>query len=104
MAFYAIMKEKAVRLRYDEVRDEEGWQMVIKIWKVPAGKTSPDGVDYSLSFVSPAGERAVGYDNHWPKGHHRHMLGKEGPYAYRGVDTLIADFTADMVTVRRIRS
>ena len=94
-------KGKAVLVQFDEVRDEEGWQMIIKVWKVLTSKASPEGVDYSLSLISPSGERVLGYDNHWPKGHHRHCLGQEGPYAYLDVDTLIADFKADMGTIRR---
>jgi hypothetical protein len=103
MAFVAIMarKRRAVLLQHDEVYDEEGWRMVIKIWKVPTSKNSPDGIDYSLSLISAQGERVVGYDNHFPKGHHRHVLGEEGPYAYGGIDRLIADFRSDIAAVRR---
>jgi hypothetical protein len=106
MALIAIMagKRRAVLLQHDEIYDEEGWRVVIKIWKVPASRTSPEGVDYSLSLISPSGERAVGYDNHWPKGHHRHVLEEEGPYAYEGIDSLIADFKADVAKVRRKKS
>jgi len=103
MAFYAIMagKRRAVLLQHDEIYDEEGWRMVVKIWKVPRSRNSPDGIDYSLSLISPEGERVVGYDNHWPKRHHRHVLGEEGPYAYRGIDPLIADFRAGVSALRR---
>jgi hypothetical protein len=106
MALAAIMgrKRRAVLLQYDEVRDEEGWRVIIKVWKVPASQTSPEGVDYSLSLLSPDEERVVGYDNHWPKGHHRHFLGEEGSYAYTDVDTLIADFKADLARVRKRKS
>ncbi len=103
MAFIAIMagKRRAVLLQHDDVFDEEGWRMVVKIWKVPKSQTSPEGIDYSLALISPEGERVVGYDNHWPKGHHRHVLGREGAYSYRGIDRLIADFKADVSMLRR---
>ena len=106
MAFNAIMagKPRAILVQHDDIYDEDGWRMVIKIWKVPASRTSPEGVDYSLSLISPEGERVVGYDNHWPKGHHRHVLVEEGPYSYSGIDSLIADFKADVLRVRRRRS
>jgi hypothetical protein len=54
MAFMAIMagKRRAVLLQHDEIYDEEGWRRS-SIWKVPASRNSPDGVDYSLSFISP---------------------------------------------------
>jgi len=103
MAFIAIMarKRRAVLLQHDEIYDEEGWRLVVKIWKVPTSRISPEGIDYSLSLISPEGERAVGYDNHWPKGHHRHVLGEEGAYNYRGIDPLLADFRADVSALRR---
>jgi hypothetical protein len=105
MAFFSIMAatQRAILLQHDEVFDDEGWRMVIKIWKVPKGETSPEGIDYSLSLISPEGERVVGYDNHWPKGHHRHVVEQEGPYSYRGIHRLIADFRADVSRVRRRR-
>ncbi len=78
--------------------------MIIKIWKVPVSRTNPDGIDYSLSLISPEGERVVGYDNHWPKGHHRHVLTEEGPYTYSSIGALAADFKADVLRVRRKRS
>ncbi len=103
MAFNAIMvrKPRAVLLQHDDIYDEEGWRMTIKVWKVPVSRQSPDGIDYSLSLISPEGERLVGYDNHWPKGHHRHVLAEEGPYRYTGIDALIADFKTDVLKVRR---
>jgi hypothetical protein len=103
MAFIAIMarKRRAVLLQHDEIYDEEGWRLVVKIWKVPTSRISPEGIDYSLSLISPEGERVVGYDNHWPKGHHRHVLGEEGAYNYRGIDPLLADFRADVSVLRR---
>ncbi|MEK7341829.1 MAG: DUF6516 family protein [Candidatus Binatota bacterium] len=106
MAFIAIMarKARATLLQHDDIYDEEGWRIIIKIWKVPASRTSPDGIDYSLSLLSPEGDRVVGYDNHWPKGHHRHVLAEEGPYTYSGIDALVADFKTDITMVRRRRS
>lgn len=106
MAFTAIMAEKprAILIQHDDIYDEEGWRMVIKIWQVPTSRTSPDGIAYSLSLISPEGKRVVGYDNHWPKGHHRHVLIAEGPYTYSGIDDLVADFRADVLRGRRKRS
>lgn len=103
MAFVAIMtgRRRAVLLQHDEVFDEEGWRLVVKIWKVAKSQTSPEGIDYSLALISPQGERVVGYDNHWPKGHHRHVLGQESPYSYRGIERLIGDFKADVSKIRR---
>ncbi len=106
MAFYAIMKRprRATLLQHDEVRDEEGWRVIVKVWRVPVSRASPDGVDYSLTLISPEGKRVVGYDNHWPKGHHRHFLGEEGAYPYTDIDTLVTDFKTDVARVRKTQS
>ena len=39
---------------------------------------------------------AVLYDNHAPKGHHRHVEGIERPYAFIDVARLLVDFIADV--------
>jgi hypothetical protein len=57
MAFFAIMAatQRAILLQYDEVFDDEGWRMVIKIWKVPKGETSPEElIIRSRSFLQKA--------------------------------------------------
>jgi hypothetical protein len=35
------------------------------------------------------------YDNHHPKGHHKHISGREAPYAFVTARQLVADFLAD---------
>ncbi len=45
--------------------------------------------------------RAVLYDNHHPKGHHRHLSGVEEPYQFLTVDQVLADFQTD---IRRANS
>lgn len=54
---------------------------------------------YRLSLISPIGERVVGYDNHHPKGDHRHYKGQEEGYAYKNPETLIRDFLEDVARV-----
>jgi len=39
------------------------------------------------------------YDNHHPKGHHRHVAGMEQPYRFIDVGRLVADFLADVERV-----
>ena len=41
------------------------------------------------------GEEIVGYDNHWPKGPHRHFHGREEPYSFHNIETLLDDFKRD---------
>jgi hypothetical protein len=84
--------------------DEEGNVLETVIWRVPVSAKAPDGVRYRLAFI-PAGMRepAVLYDNHHPKGHHRHVEGVQEPYRFETVDKLVRDFKADVERVRRGR-
>jgi hypothetical protein len=56
---------------------------------------APDAVKYSLYWVKE-GEVLVGYDNHYPKGHHRHYGQREEDYEFKDIETLIKDFKRDM--------
>jgi hypothetical protein len=92
------------RILYRKVVDEEGNVLETVIWRVPVSAKAPEGVRYRLAFV-PAGMRepAVLYDNHHPKGHHRHVEGVQEPYRFETVDKLVRDFKADVERVRRRR-
>ena len=46
------------------------------------------------------GKRLVGYDNYHGKGHHRHICGREEPYAFVDEWKTIEDFTANMEKIR----
>lgn len=88
----AILREKVV--------DEQGNILELVIWGVPTTPRNPNGVRYRLAFVRHGEEApAVLYDNHSPKGHHRHVDRVEEAYAFVKVDQLLADFLSD---VRRI--
>ena len=43
----------------------------------------------------------VRYDNETGKGDHRHYNVREEPYPFKDVDTLVADFLADIARVRK---
>jgi hypothetical protein len=77
------------------------WRVVIKIWELSSLKAGHQRVRYRLSLISPSGERVVGYDNHHPKGDHRHYMGRETEYVYKDPETLIRDFLKD---VRQVSS
>jgi YD repeat-containing protein len=81
----------------DEVKGIEE----LKIWEVPVDEKNPDGIRYRLVYI-PAGRKspAVLYDNHHPKGHHKHIEGQEFDYAYSGVDKLIQDFKRDVEAIK----
>jgi hypothetical protein len=91
---------KAVLAYHDKQVLPDGMIVEMKIWEVTepvAG--SEHELKYSL-FYGRQGERLVGYDNERGKGDHRHIRGKEEPYAFTSVEKLIEDFKAD---VRRVR-
>jgi len=79
----------------EKVIDEAGNLVELVIWAVP------DGVRYRLAFIRPGDSSpAVLYDNHHPKGPHRHIEGFEEPYPYINLDQLLADFRADVSRIR----
>jgi hypothetical protein len=74
----------------------QGYLMEVKIYKVPVSAKNPYGYRFRCFMVDPvSGEELVGYDNHWPKGSHRHFRGVEEPYAFQNLETLLADFERD---------
>jgi hypothetical protein len=87
----------AVVLR-EKATDEQGNLREMVIWRVKPNPRQPEGLRYRLALIR-AGERtpAVIYDNHHPKGHHRHIEGIEEPYAFIDLDHLIADFMAHVM-------
>jgi hypothetical protein len=80
--------------------DEQGNLRELVIWKVEPNPRQPNGVRYRLALIL-RGERApaVLYDNHHPKGHHRHLHGIEEPYEFVDLERLITDFMADVERV-----
>jgi len=88
----AVLREKVI--------DERGNIMELAIWEIPATEHNPQRIRYRLAFIPSADrEPAVLYDNHHPKGHHRHIEGVEEPYNFTNIEQLISDFVAH---VRRI--
>lgn len=93
----AILREKVI--------DEEGNIVELAIWRVPMTSGAPAGVRYRLAFIrSSETTPAVLYDNHAPKGPHRHVEGAEEPYVFVDVDRLLADFMRDVQHIKRVRN
>ena len=84
----------------EKIIDEEGNLTEFVIWEIPGRHQGAERVRYRLAFIR-RGEQtpAVLYDNHDPKGHHRHVEDVEEPYKFFDVDGLLADFASD---VRRV--
>ena len=67
------------------------------IWDVPKTKKNVDGIRYRLVYVAKPGQKpCVLYDNHFPKGHHKHLKGSESAYLFSTVEKLLKDFQKDI--------
>lgn len=69
----------------------------IRIWRVPRPvRGSAHELKYALALVA-AGRCVLRYDNEAGKGDHRHEEdGRETAYIFRGAETLVADFWAEV--------
>jgi Family of unknown function (DUF6516) len=91
---------KAVLLFRERRLFDDGAIMEMTIWRVPSlVPPTTHGLKYSLFYGRP-GVRLVGYDNERGKGDHRHLAGRELPYAFTSVERLMADFLADIRSLR----
>lgn len=81
----------------EKFTDEQGNLYEMSVWKVPTSNRYPDGVRYRLAFILRDEDApAVLYDNHFPKGHHRHVYRHEAAYGFQGVAKLVEDFRKDV--------
>ena len=87
---------------HEKITDELGNTVEIKIWQVPTSKDKPHGYKYSLVYIV-GGERIIGYDNAEGTGDHRHFMGKESTYPFRGLRRLVRDFEADVQSYKERR-
>ena len=91
---------KATLLHHEKRRYDDGSILEMKLWQVPKPvPASRHGLKYSL-FYGRAEVRLVGYDNEIGKGDHRHINGQETPYRFVSVRKLVADFLADVNSIR----
>ncbi len=86
---------KAILILHDKVVLRSGVIVETKIWWVVGDPHYPDGLKYSLYAVRE-GVVLVGYDNHHPKGHHRHLPDREVPYDFTSLEVLRSDFKAEL--------
>ena len=72
------------------------------LWHLPKKSSDrPYGLKYRLYYGLADGTCIVRYDNESGKGDHRHIKGKEEPYQFRGVETLVADFLNEIQKTRK---
>ena len=95
---------KATPYFRQKTTDEDGNLIGMVVWKVPTGPKHPEGVRYRLAFI-PAGHKSpvVLYDNHHPKGHHKHIGRKELPYDFSNIRQLMLDFNNDVEAWKRLK-
>ena len=79
---------------------EEDSIVEMKVWQVPVSDKQPLGYKYSLYWTKD-GIVLVGYDNHHPKGPHKHFKDQEEPYEFSTLEKLVSDFEQDR---RRIKN
>ena len=75
------------------------------LWQIPkksAGK--PYGIKYRLYYGLSDRTCIVRYDNEICKGAHRHFKDKEEPCQFKNVETLVADFLANIAYARRVKN
>jgi Family of unknown function (DUF6516) len=83
-------------LVFKDRRSFAGGIIELVVWAVPRPvPPSEHGFKYRLVYVV-GGVRVVGYDNERGKGDHRHLRGAELAYRFVDVQTLLADFMADV--------
>lgn len=70
------------------------------LWQVPRTRHHPFGLKYRLYYGDSEGKCQVRYDNERGKGDHRHGIDREAAYQFIDVDTLVADFLADIKRLR----
>lgn len=85
-----------------KLTNQDGDLKELVVWNVPITEKHPEGVRYRMAFIHHGQMRpSVLYDNHHPKGHHKHVKGKEIPYYFTTVDGLLEDFEKDILSLKR---
>lgn len=85
--------------RFKDVTDDGG-VIELVVWRVPQ-PVPPMSHGYKYRAVYAVnGVRVVGFDNERGKGDHCHLHGRERPYRFTTVDTLVEDFIAAVDAAR----
>jgi hypothetical protein len=91
---------KATKVFHEKIRTADGIVVELKVWQVNKSAHYPESFRYSF-FAVRNGVTLVGYDNHAPKGAHRHVGGVELRYRFETLEKLRADFTKDLARARK---
>lgn len=87
-----ISNVKATELLRQKIVYSENSFAELVLWRVPEPLPgSSHSFKYRLAYVVN-GECVLRFDNEAGKGDHRHVDGKEGPYAFVSPEKLLSDF------------
>jgi hypothetical protein len=87
---------KARLLHRDRFDFDDGTTVEMVIWKVPEPVPGSAHSYKYLLYFGRMGRRIVGYDNERRKGDHRHLEGREEPYVFVDVESLVRDFLREV--------
>jgi len=80
---------------HQKLTSPKGLIRELSVWRLRKSQRYPEGVRYRLVLVdSASGLVHLLYDNHWPKGHHVHVGGREEVYVFTSIAELIREFRA----------
>ena len=100
---YGILHHMPAKLLYHQkFLYPDGAIREMVLWQLPRlTKGRPHGLKYRLYYGLAYGTCVAHYDNKTGKGDHRHEGDREESYHFTDVETLVADFLADLARVRR---
>ena len=100
---YGIKCHMAARLIYREKYIySDGAIREMVLWQLPHRVPDrPHGLKYRLYYGLRGGTCLVRFDNESGKGDHKHVGGLEESYRFIDVETLVADFLAEIEKARR---
>jgi hypothetical protein len=84
---------KATQLVREKFTTNTGLVREVIIWSIPKNQDYPEGLKYRLILVeATSGKVLTLYDNHPPKGHHKHLEGIESKNEFISLEILIREF------------
>ena len=100
---YGIRGHMAARLLYQgKYIYSDGAIREMVLWQLPRRTPDrPHGLKYRLYYGLADGTRLVRFDNESGKGDHKHAGSQEENYRFTDVETLVADFLAEIERARR---
>ncbi len=90
----------AVLITHEKFVYADGAIVEIKAWQVPKSELRPEGYKYSLVYIDPDGNRAIGYDNSKQQGHHKHIYDKQSPVEFETIEKLLQEFLSEVRVLR----